>query len=110
MFPGVHVRHNRCVHFLVEKDTQMSLDERRAWLESKLGRKIPRILWDELVRDRYAKAGEMDEVDEEFLLDRARFGLLMRQRNKPDAGARQRRPLPLRRFSWQAKSPDLRRE
>src|ERR687898_3668392 len=108
MFPSVHACHNRCVYFLVEKDTQMTLEERRAWLESKVGQKIPAILWDELVRSRHARAGEMDEKDEELLLGQARFGLRMRQRNKSDAGVRRRRLSSLRGFSWIAKSPDLR--
>ena len=52
----------------------MTLEERRAWLESKVGQKIPAILWDELVRSRHARAGEMDEKDEELLLGRLGLG------------------------------------
>ena len=66
----------------------MEQEERRAWLETRVHRKVPDPLWDELVRSKYAKAGEMDEGEEELLVEQARFGLRMRQRNVPDFGRR----------------------
>jgi len=89
----------------------MKLEERRAWLEEKLKRKIPDPLWDELVRSKHAKAGEMDEGEEELLVERAEFGLLMRQRNVPDFGMSPRRFSPLFDVpSWMDSYHDVRRE
>lgn len=46
----------------------MDLVERREWLESELGRKLPDGVWDELVREKKVWAGDMDWVDEEMLV------------------------------------------
>lgn len=89
----------------------MELEERRTWLEKKLKCKIPDPLWDELVRSKHAKAGDMDEGDEELLVERAEFGLLMRQRKVPDFGMSPRRFSPLYDVpSWMDSYHDVRRE
>jgi hypothetical protein len=89
----------------------MELEERRLWLEEEIERKIPDLLWDELVRSRHAKAGEMDEDEEELLVEQAQFGLRMRKRNVPDFGMSPRRYSVLYDVPWWMGSyHDVRRE
>jgi hypothetical protein len=89
----------------------MTLEERRAWLEEKLEHKIPDPVWEELVRSRYAKAGEMDEEEEELLVEQAQYGLRMRRRNLPDFGMSPRRYSVLYDTPWwMANYHDVRRE
>ncbi len=89
----------------------MELEERRSWLERKVKGKIADPLWGELVRSRYAKAGEMDEDEEELLVEQARFGLRMRTRNVPDFGMSPRRYSVLYDIPWwMANYHDVRRE
>jgi hypothetical protein len=89
----------------------MELEERRAWLERQVGREILDPLWDELVQSRYAKAGEMDEDEEELLVEQAKFGLAMRRRNVPDYGMSPRRFSTLYDVpSWMDSYHDVRRE
>jgi hypothetical protein len=72
----------------------MELEERREWLEEQVGRRLPDLMWNALVDNRDAKAGEMDEIEEEMLVAQARFGLRMRRRNVPDFGMSPRRFSP----------------
>lgn len=65
---------------------------------------------------KYAKAGEMDEEEEELLVEQARFGLRMRRRNVPDFGMSPRRFSPRYDIPFnyiapeQARPDELRRE
>jgi hypothetical protein len=56
----------------------MDLEERREWLEEQVGR-LPDFTWTSLIDSRYAKAGQMEEEEEELLLERAKFGLQQAQ-------------------------------
>jgi hypothetical protein len=66
----------------------MDLEERREWLEEQVGR-LPDFTWTSLIDSRYAKAGQMEEEEEELLLDRAKFGLQQAQWGVVGAGAHQ---------------------
>ena len=88
----------------------MDLEERRDWLEGELGRKIDDPVWKELIDNRYARAGEMDDDDLEDLRRLAQSFLRSRQRNMPNFGSKRPRLSPPGQFSWMARTPDVRRE
>jgi hypothetical protein len=62
----------------------MDLVERREWLESKLGRKLPDPVWNELVGEKHVWAGDMDWVDEEMLVGDAMSYLRVWRRGARD--------------------------
>ena len=62
----------------------MDLVKRREWLESKLGRKLPGPVWEELVKGGYVWDADMEWGDEELLVDRARSYLRARRRGARD--------------------------
>jgi hypothetical protein len=89
----------------------MKLEERRDWVETKLGRKLNDAVWNELVANRYARAGEMDEDEEDLLLSLAVSFLRARRRNVPDFGLSPRRFSTLSDVpSWMDSYHDVRRE
>jgi hypothetical protein len=62
----------------------MDLVERREWLESKLGRKLPDPVWNELVGEKRAWTGDMTWDEEEMLAGDARSYLRARRRGARD--------------------------
>lgn len=62
----------------------MDLVERREWLKSKLGRKLPNAVWNELVGEKRAWKGDMTWDEEEMLVGDARSYLRARRRGARD--------------------------
>src|SRR5215211_1521324 len=78
------------VYIYPRKGVHMDLAERRKWLETKLQRKLPGPVWEELVNGGYVWDGDMEWGDEELLVDRAQSYLRARQRNKPESDSKQK--------------------
>ena len=57
----------------------MDLDERRKWLESELGRKLPNAVWNELVGEKRVWTGDMTWDEEEMLVGDAESYLRARR-------------------------------
>jgi hypothetical protein len=89
----------------------MDLEERKVWLEGKVGRPVPDPVWRELKEGNYVQAGDMESYDEDLLVDRTRSYLRVRRRNLPDFGMSPRRFSPDHDIpSCMCRPEDVRRE
>lgn len=75
----------------------MDLVERRKWLETKLGRELSDALWNELVGEKRARAGDMTWDEEEMLIGDAMSYLRVLQGGTASSGSDEdRNPSPFR--------------
>jgi len=72
----------------------MDLVERREWLETQLGRKLPEAVWNELVGEKRVWTGDLTWDEEEMLLGDARSYLRARRRGARDRNSDGQRLTP----------------